>query len=331
MALRTNSNPNRSPLATVSVLIPAYNAAKTIDATLRSVLAQTRPPDQIIVVDDGSTDDTSRRLKAYLPRIIVVSQANCGVAVTRNILFQHSTGDVLAYLDADDLWHPQYLEFQLATLTASPSSVASFTNHINLQSDGDYDWAEKFSRELSQTETIQSAEFIRRYNRDPSLFGSPSFCCLLKSALGKIGPAPFPTSLRLAEDYYVMNLLPFFGTILFTPVPLVAYRETIGSLTSNKLTAVKYAVEAFELLRPHYDNSKAAGFKKIFYDAFASKQREFAKYLMGAGQVSDARHHLKSSWKKSDGLSSFAKSIALYFLTFLPSFLQPKWPSRVRA
>ena len=103
----------------ISVIIPAFNAAATIGETLSSALAQTRPPMEIIVVDDGSHDDTAAivaRMAAAHPRIKLLRQANAGQILARNAAIAASRGDFIAPLDADDLWHPRYLEKVTAAL-----------------------------------------------------------------------------------------------------------------------------------------------------------------------------------------------------------------------
>src|SRR5665213_896682 len=113
----------------ISVLIPCYNASKTIDATLSSVFAQTIQPDEILVLNDGSTDDTLARLEKYKNRVTILSQENAGAAEARNRLVQKARGAILAFLDADDLWHPSYLEVQKRLINAHPGAIAYFTWH----------------------------------------------------------------------------------------------------------------------------------------------------------------------------------------------------------
>ncbi|HZS09399.1 MAG TPA: glycosyltransferase [Blastocatellia bacterium] len=101
----------------VSVVIPAYNAARTLEATVRSVQAQTVQDFEIIIVDDGSKDDTLAVARSIVDeRIRVISQANGGVAAARNTGIKGATGKYVALLDADDLWLPHKLERQLAVL-----------------------------------------------------------------------------------------------------------------------------------------------------------------------------------------------------------------------
>jgi glycosyltransferase involved in cell wall biosynthesis len=101
---------------TVSVVIPAYNAAAYLRDALDSALAQTRPPDEIIVVDDGSTDDTAEMVARYGDRIRYIRQINRGVAAARNRGISEARGHWIAFLDADDLWYPPKLERQCALI-----------------------------------------------------------------------------------------------------------------------------------------------------------------------------------------------------------------------
>ena len=108
-------------MTAVSVIIPAYNAAATLERALASVMAQSLPDIEIIVVDDGSTDDTSRilaRLVAADRRLRVLSQPNGGVARARNTGIAAATGEWIATIDADDLWHPRKLDLQVAAARA---------------------------------------------------------------------------------------------------------------------------------------------------------------------------------------------------------------------
>ncbi|MEO0525281.1 MAG: glycosyltransferase family 2 protein [Pseudomonadota bacterium] len=113
-------DPKAGPL--VSVIIPAFNAEKTLQATLDSVCAQTHGNLEIFVVDDGSRDRTLGIAKAGASkdsRIRVISQENCGVASARNAALERAQGDYVAWIDADDLWHPTKIEKQLEVFCES--------------------------------------------------------------------------------------------------------------------------------------------------------------------------------------------------------------------
>ncbi|HVS37516.1 MAG TPA: glycosyltransferase family 2 protein [Gemmataceae bacterium] len=105
---------------TVSVVIPGYRAAAVIGRALDSVLAQTRPADDILVVDDGSPDALHAALAPYGRNIRLLRKTNGGAASARNYGLDHSNGDLVAFLDADDYWEPRKLECQLAVLEANP-------------------------------------------------------------------------------------------------------------------------------------------------------------------------------------------------------------------
>jgi glycosyltransferase involved in cell wall biosynthesis len=99
---------------TIAVIIPAYNHARFLGRCLQSVLAQTRPTDCIVVVDDGSTDGTRDVVASFGNRITYVHQVNSGVSAARNSGIAIAATDYVAFLDADDAWHPTKLERQIA-------------------------------------------------------------------------------------------------------------------------------------------------------------------------------------------------------------------------
>src|SRR5690242_4887481 len=99
----------------ISVVVPAYNAARWIEETLRSVLDQTCQPAEIFVVNDGSTDDTAERAERFGDRVTVVSQPNGGPPAAYNRGFDMATTDYVAMCPADDVWDPRKLEWQAQT------------------------------------------------------------------------------------------------------------------------------------------------------------------------------------------------------------------------
>lgn len=106
----------------VSVIIPAYNAERYIEETLESVFKQTHDCLEVLLVDDGSTDGTGARVRAYGDRVQYIQQANAGVGAARNRGLEAATGDYIAFLDADDLWRPERLEVQLEVASRHPAS-----------------------------------------------------------------------------------------------------------------------------------------------------------------------------------------------------------------
>jgi glycosyltransferase involved in cell wall biosynthesis len=110
----------------VSVLIPCYNAAPFVAETLRSVFAQTWPEIEVVVVDDGSTDDSAAIVRSFeRPNLKLVTQENRGQTAALNTALAHATGDYLQYLDADDLIDPDKISVQMARLAGHERMVAS--------------------------------------------------------------------------------------------------------------------------------------------------------------------------------------------------------------
>ena len=107
-----------------SVIIPVYNGERYLAEAIHSALAQTRPPAEVLVVDDGSTDGSVAIARSFGPAVRVLAQANLGPAAARNLGVTHASGDLLAFIDADDLWLPDKLARQEQVLWDDPGCEA---------------------------------------------------------------------------------------------------------------------------------------------------------------------------------------------------------------
>ena len=114
----------------ISVIIPVYNRCILIDRAIKSVLGQTLPPDEIIVIDDGSTDGTDKIIKNNHPDIILLKQKNRGVSCARNNGIKNAKGTWVTLLDSDDEWLPEKLEKQLLALQDNSSNKICHTDEI---------------------------------------------------------------------------------------------------------------------------------------------------------------------------------------------------------
>lgn len=120
--------------ATISVIIPLYNKEREIGDTLRSVLAQTLQPAEIVVVDDGSTDRSAEIVRGICsPLVKLVTQPNAGECAARNRAIAESTGDYIALLDADDTWEPGFLE-EIAAMIAEFPGCGVYSTAFNIVS-----------------------------------------------------------------------------------------------------------------------------------------------------------------------------------------------------
>jgi glycosyltransferase involved in cell wall biosynthesis len=139
----------------VSVVIPTYNRAHIVLNAVRSVLSQTFRDIELIVVDDGSTDDTAARLAAIDdPRLRCLMGRHAGVSAARNLGVSKASGDLIAFLDSDDLWHPDKLTAEVAFLARHPDVDAVFTDLEKRHGDAVYPSfmreTEVFSRHLGE-------------------------------------------------------------------------------------------------------------------------------------------------------------------------------------
>ncbi|WP_164738134.1 glycosyltransferase family 2 protein [Frigidibacter oleivorans] len=128
--------PALPPDPRVSVILPVYNRAASLAPALDSVLAQTVPPHEVIVVDDGSTDGIMAALAPYAGRIRLIRQANAGVAAARNTGLAAATGDWIAFQDSDDLWTPGHLAAVARDLAAAPADVVCHLGDVHYLGEG---------------------------------------------------------------------------------------------------------------------------------------------------------------------------------------------------
>ncbi len=124
------------PPPRLSVVVTTYNQAPYIGPALESVFAQTRQPDEVIVVDDGSTDETPERIAPYRDRLVYVRQSNQGIAGSRNTGIRRAQGELLAFLDGDDLWEPEKLAVHVAAASAHPDSGLVVVNGVEFGETG---------------------------------------------------------------------------------------------------------------------------------------------------------------------------------------------------
>ena len=112
----------------ITVIIPSYNRASVLPRAIDSVLAQTLPVDEIIVIDDGSTDETQELLKKLYPQIKIIKQSNKGVSAARNAGINSSSSEWFCFLDSDDSWQPNKLTEQFQAFTKNPEHLICHTN-----------------------------------------------------------------------------------------------------------------------------------------------------------------------------------------------------------
>lgn len=312
---------NPSP-PTVSVIVPAYNATRTIVGTIDSVLAQSRPADEILVMDDGSKDDTYAILQGYGDRIQAFTQENGGVSRARNALLRKATGSWIALLDSDDLWHPDYLATQLRLIEQAPEAVMSFTAFHDLKmGDPPPPW-----RDVNDTvpaRVLEPREFIEQFQVN-SGFVLPSFSLISRATFDRLGKDPFPLDLRGVEDVYLWYRLALEGPAVYTSERLGYYHLVESSLSHDRLKAFTHRVDAMQHVVRVYESQEDPSWGAIARRHFETSCRQAAKYWLAEGSGAEARKTLAKVPNPE------LRTRMLGWVSFLPRFLQPEWPKRYR-
>jgi glycosyltransferase involved in cell wall biosynthesis len=237
----------------ITVVIPAYNAQLTIGSTLESVLRQTHRAMEVIVVDDGSTDRTREIVASYCrsdSRLRVLEQANAGVAAARNTGIAAAASDLIAPIDADDLWLPTKLEAQFARLQASDARCGLvYAWHMAIDDLGQilsFDVAPRYEGDVTR--------FLCRGN----FIGNGSSPLMRRAAIESAGG--YECALHLAHAQGCEDILMYYRvsrrwTFAVVPHTLVGYRHTPTNMSSDAFRMLRsWNIVADEMRRttPEY-------------------------------------------------------------------------------
>ncbi len=208
----------------VSVIIPAYNAEEYIAETLQSVFEQTYSNYEVIVVDDGSKDGTLPLLQSYASKVKVFSKDNGGPASARNVAINNSDGELIAFLDSDDLWFREKLETQIRFLGDHPDLGLVYTEALMARQSGD-EW--NIERKIGFTE---APTFCKLLYGD---FIPNSTVIIRRSCIEQVGLLNESRELIAAEDYeYWLRIAKLFP-IAGISQPLAYYRVRNESLVGD--------------------------------------------------------------------------------------------------
>jgi glycosyltransferase involved in cell wall biosynthesis len=198
----------------VSALIPTYNYARYMADCVGSVLGQTYPNVELIVVDDGGTDDTRQRLENYMDRIRYIYQENQGVGGARNTGIKAARGEYVALLDADDMWHPRKIEMQMRYVQENPNASVVAVEFTEERGDG---WPALPSSWPPRVEsfTIEQLALHARF--------LPSGVLIRKSCFDSVGM--FRTEISGADDRDLFVRLASRYQLVQLHIPLVYGRD----------------------------------------------------------------------------------------------------------
>ena len=234
-----------NPSPTLSVIIPAYNVARYIRVAVTSALDQTYRDLEVIVVNDGSTDDTRLILDDLAsdrrdPRLVLVHQDNAGVSAARNRGIRLARGRLIGFVDGDDVWQPAKAERHIAAMEADPAAAITFSNSLCIGEDG-----EPTGRRLE----TKAGELTLRDMIRGNQFGNGSTPVVRRECFDQAGL--FRETLRSCEDYDMWcRILSLPGAkAVLVPELLTRYRIRQDSLMFSFDEFLSSADEVMRCLR----------------------------------------------------------------------------------
>ncbi len=269
---------NKISQSLVSAIIPCYNSAKYLPEAIESVLKQTYKHIEIIIVNDGSTDDTDDIVNPYLDRIKYIKQANAGPAAARNKGISHANGEYIAFLDADDLWCADKIQKQIEIIGTSTDIALVYSKFENFCNET----GEKLSEMPDSTPSGGLFDLILQKN-----------IILLSSVLARqsylLDVGCFDESLITAEDTNLWLKIAYKYPIQAIPEVLVYRRMHRGNISSRvdinvgTLDNLDLIVKRYPTVAPHIYLPMKAAYKvrgtALATDLFYGSQYEKCHFV----------------------------------------------------
>lgn len=275
----------------VSIVIPAYNAARYLARTVESALGQTYAEREIIVIDDGSTDTTSALLEGYGTRIRVAHQKNAGQAAARNHGARLAQGDLLLFLDSDDLLDADLLTQQVALLNRFAGADAVYCDHRTIDDAG---------RITAETGALgyprPSGDILRALLHGPCIV-TPGLVLIRRAAFEVSGGFNQTALMRGYEDYDLWLRMSVCGHFIYNPCTLVSYRRHPEQATQQETYRLKASLATLFALEGVGNAVRARGTADLqrFYTA-RLRESCFAA-ARAQGQLGDYSGALRTSWR----------------------------------
>ena len=259
-----------------SVIIPLYNKEREIEATIRSVLAQSYPPKEIVVVNDGSKDRSAEVVRGIdSPLIRLIDQPNAGECAARNRAIREATGDYVALIDADDQWEAGFLEEINRLINDFPDCGLYCTSFQVVSREG-----------LYRAPCPEVRGVVENFFRDSAhrYIAIPSASAMPRKLFDEIGG--FPEGMKIAGDLYMWIKLARKYRVCFSPKPLVRYLKEASNRSAAIYTPEKTA-HSFEAL---YDPSAPLDEREFIARAALGK----ALILCAKGDTEAARRAIET-------------------------------------
>jgi glycosyltransferase involved in cell wall biosynthesis len=264
---------------TITAVVAAYNAEHWIAETLEAVLGQTRSPDEVIVVDDGSTDGTAAVLQRFAERVRIVTRENGGCPAAFNTAFAHATGDYVAMCGADDVWEPRKLEWNARTLADHPEVDVVFGDaQLFGLADGTY--------AKPPGEGVLDGEALRDALYRENIICAPSIV-IRRSLFERLGP--FVEKFGADDLEYWMRCLREGATFYYDRRVLLRYRRHDGNLSSRLLWMAQCS---HDVHRWYADDVKD---RVLVRDVLADDHFKIARHMVDEGRAAEARAAFRAS------------------------------------
>lgn len=224
------TGPTQKNLPLVSVIVPAFNNGRFIGHALESLFRQTYPEErrEIIVVDDGSTDDTPEIIKRCGQEIICIRQEHKGIAGARNAGISYARGEIITFLDSDDLWHEERLQKVVERFMKSPRAGMVFHPVELIDSEGDR-LAGNFYVAFGYKEGVSG--WVGNEMASGKIFSGGSSFAFRKDIVDML--SPLPEDIRRGVDYYMTVISSCYAPAEYIPQILGKYRLHEGNVTMS--------------------------------------------------------------------------------------------------
>lgn len=274
-----------------SVIIPLYNKAEYIESALRSVLDQRHQAFEVIVVDDGSTDDGARRVAAIGDsRLRLLHQRNSGVSVARNRGVREATGDHIAFLDADDFWTPTYLS-AISKMVVQFPDCGLYATHF-------YRFNDSGSMQVPKLWRIRAGTAPQRIKRcffemwsHAILFYTSSV--VIQARILRESGISFPEGEQLAEDHDVWFRIAERWPLAYFPEPLVGCRVGVSDSLSTKLCSVEILPLTHRLISRYRSQTLPSSERRGVARIIGIHRINAARNLLLKGERRRAIEHLR--------------------------------------